>query len=124
MINNNNNNNNSEGKKYDGNKPMTGTVLRVFPQAMNAVGACIKFGTKKYPDPANWKKNSNALVRYNDSLVRHLTKFFAGKELDEETNLPHLAHVAWNALAILELYLMEHPDKSNEIMFPKEIRDN
>lgn len=124
MTNNNNNNNSSEGKKYDGNKPMTGTVLRVFPQAMNAVGACIKFGTKKYPDPNNWKKNSNALVRYNDSLIRHLTKFFAGKELDEETNLPHLAHVAWNALAILELYLMEHPDKSNEIMFPKEIRDN
>lgn len=119
-----NNNDSSEGKKYDGNKPMTGTVLRVFPQAMNAVGACIKFGTKKYPDPTNWKKNSNALVRYNDSLVRHLTKFFAGKELDEETNLPHLAHVAWNALAILELYLMEHPDKSNEIMFPMEIRDN
>lgn len=113
----------SEGKKYDGNKPMTGTVLRVFPQAMNAVGACIKFGTKKYPDPNNWKKNLNALVRYNDSLIRHLTKFFAGKELDEETNLPHLAHVAWNALAILELYLMERPNEANKIMFPEEIRD-
>lgn len=113
----------SEGKKYDSNKPMTGTVLRVFPQAMNAIGACIRFGTTKYPDPNNWKKNTNALVRYNDSLVRHLTKHFLGKELDEETGLLHLAHVAWNALAILELYLMEHPEEAYKIIFPKEIKE-
>lgn len=113
----------SEGKKYDSNKPMTGTVLRVFPQAMNAIGACIRFGTTKYPDPNNWKKNTNALVRYNDSLVRHLTKHFLGKELDEETGLPHLAHVAWNALAILELYLMEHPEEAYKIIFPKEVKE-
>lgn len=113
----------TEGKKYDGNKPMTGTVLRVFPFALNAIGACIKFGATKYPDPNNWKKNKNALVRYNDSLVRHLTKHFTGNEMDEETGLPHLAHVAWNALAILELYLMEHPNKANELMYPKEIRE-
>ncbi len=113
----------AEGKKYDGNKPMTGTVLRVFPLAMNAIGACIKFGTSKYPDPNNWKKNKNALVRYNDSLIRHLTKHFSGREADEETTLPHLAHVAWNALAILELYLMEHPEIVDKVMYPKEVRE-
>lgn len=115
--------NESEGKKYDGNKPMTGTILRVFPYALNAVGACIKFGATKYPDPNNWKKNKNALVRYNDSLIRHLTKHFTGNELDEETKLPHLAHVAWNALAILELYLIENPEKAKELMYPQEIRE-
>lgn len=112
----------SEGKKYDSNKPMVGTILRVFPQALTAVGMCIQFGTRKYPDPNNWKKNKDALIRYNDSLIRHLTKFFFGKEFDEETGLPHLAHVAWNALAILELYLMEHPEVNETLMFPKEIR--
>lgn len=113
----------TEGKKYDSNKPMVGTILRVFPYALTAIGMCIQFGTKKYPDPNNWKKNQNALVRYNDSLVRHLTKYFAGHPLDEETKLPHLAHVAWNALAILELYLMEHPTEASQIMFPIEKRD-
>ena len=36
---------------------------------------------------------------------------------DEETNLPHLAHMAWNALAILELYMQEHKDELDKDIF-------
>jgi hypothetical protein len=32
---------------------------------------------------------------------------------DEESCLPHAAHVAWNALARLELMLRESPNQSN-----------
>ena len=42
--------------------------------------------------------------------MRHYLKFNTGKKLDEETNLPHLAHLAWNVLAILELYLTQEGD--------------
>lgn len=97
-----------KGKKYDTGKPMVGTLCRVFPHALMAVGECIEFGTHKYPDPNNWKKVEGATTRYLDSLMRHLIKHYMGITKDEETNLPHLAHAAWNALAILELELMKN----------------
>lgn len=97
---------NGSGKKYDTGKPMVGTLARVFPHALMAIGECIEFGTHKYPDPNNWKKVDGAKTRYLDSLMRHLLKHYMGITKDEETGLPHLAHAAWNALAILELELM------------------
>lgn len=98
------------GKKYDGGKPMVGTLCRVFPHALLAVGQCIEFGTHKYPQPDNWKKVEGAYTRYQDSMMRHYLKYQTGEIMDSETQLPHLSHMAWNALAILELYLMNNPE--------------
>ena len=103
-----------KGKKYDNGKPMIGTLVRVFPLALEALGSVIEFGTHKYPQPDNWKKVEGAKYRYLDSLMRHMVKHYKGMELDEETNKPHLAHMAWNALAILELYLMEKNEKQQK----------
>lgn len=100
-----------KGKKYDSNKSMVGTLCRVFPRALLGIGQCIEFGTHKYPKPDNWKLVDGAFTRYQDSMMRHYLKFLAGQEKDGETNLLHLKHMAWNALAILELYLMEHDEK-------------
>lgn len=105
-----------KGLKFDGEKPMVGTLVNVFPMALMQIGACIKFGTTKYPDPNNWKKVEGAERRYQDALMRHLCKMNAGFEIDNETKLPHLTHVAWNALAILELYLMKHPDIMKDLL--------
>ncbi len=98
------------GKKYDGGKPMVGTLCRVFPRALLAVGQCIEFGTHKYPKPDNWKLVEEAFTRYQDSMMRHYLKHQAGEVMDSETKLPHLSHMAWNALAILELYLIDNPE--------------
>ena len=100
-----------KGKKYDNGKSMVGTLCRVFPRALLGIGQCIEFGTHKYPNPDNWKLVDGAFTRYQDSMMRHYLKFLAGKEKDSETNLLHLKHMAWNALAILELYLMEHNEE-------------
>lgn len=99
------------GKKYDTGKSMVGTLCRVFPMALLGVGACIEFGTHKYPDPSNWKKVENGFNRYQDSMMRHYLKFLTGQELDSETGLPHLFHLAWNVLAMVELYLTEHKNE-------------
>lgn len=107
---------NGKGKKYDGGKSMVGTMINVFPHALMAVGKCIEFGTHKYPNPNNWKMVEGADKRYQDSLMRHLIKHNAGQVLDEETNLLHLAHAAWNALAILELYIMNDTKLSEEYL--------
>lgn len=101
-----------KGKKYDNGKSMVGTLCRVFPRALLGVGQCIEFGTHKYPDPKNWVKVENAFNRYQDSMMRHYLKFLAGQEKDSETNLLHLKHMVWNALAVLELYLMENEDET------------
>lgn len=108
---------NQEGKKYDNGKPMAGTLTDVFSRALMAVGACIEFGTHKYPDPKNWQLVDNGIKRYRDAMVRHLLKYNAGIDKDEETKLPHLAHMAWNALAILELYMQEHKDELDKEIF-------
>lgn len=105
------------GKKYDNGKPMAGTLTDVFSRALMAVGACIEFGTHKYPDPKNWQLVDNGIKRYRDAMVRHLLKYNAGIEKDEETGLPHLAHMCWNALAILELYMQEHKDELDKEIF-------
>lgn len=101
-----------KGKKYDSGKPMVGTLCRVFPRALLGVGQCIRFGQTKYPNPDNWKLVDGAFTRYQDSMMRHYLKFLAGREKDSETNLLHLKHMVWNALAVLELYLMENEDET------------
>ena len=101
-----------KGKKYDNGKSMVGTLCRVFPRALLGVGQCIEFGTHKYPNPDNWKLVDGAFTRYQDSMMRHYLKFLAGQEKDSETNLLHLKHMVWNALAVLELYLMENEDET------------
>ena len=105
------------GKKYDSDKSMVGTLCRVFPRALLGIGRCIEFGTHKYPKPDNWKLVENAFTRYQDSLMRHYLKFLSGEIRDKETNILHLCHMAWNTLAILELYLMEHEEEFDKELF-------
>lgn len=103
------------GKKYDTGKSMVGTLSRVFSRALLGVGTCIEFGTRKYPKPDNWKLVEGAFERYQDSMMRHYLKFLSGEERDSETNILHLCHMTWNALAITELYLMNHPEYDKEL---------
>lgn len=95
-----------EGKKYDSGKSMIGTAIRIFAEALLGVGKCIEFGTHKYPDPSNWKHVGGGIDRYQDAMQRHLALYNSGQEFDEETGLPHLYHMCWNALAITEFYTM------------------
>lgn len=100
----------SDGVKYDTGKPLVGTLCRIFPNALLEVGKCIEFGTHKYPEVDNWQRVDDAFNRYQDAMIRHLLKHNIGKEFDEETGLLHLSHMAWNALAILELYTRSKED--------------
>ena len=96
-----------EGLKYDNGKPLVGDALQIFGKAIMAVGECVLEGQKKYPTIDNWKKVDNAQQRYTNALIRHLIKHLSGQEMDEDSGLKHIQHVAWNALAICQLYLEE-----------------
>lgn len=104
-----------KGKKYDGGKSMVGTAFQIFANSLLGIGMCIEFGTHKYPKSDNWKLVEDGINRYTNSLMRHLAKHFSGQERDPETGLPHLFHAGWNMLAIIEFYLMEHPEIVEEL---------
>ncbi|QHS09150.1 dATP/dGTP diphosphohydrolase domain-containing protein [Sinimarinibacterium sp. NLF-5-8] len=72
-----------------------------LPRAFLAVGQVATFGAQKYSD-GGWRTVPDGVRRYRDAAYRHLLKSRI-EECDEESGLPHLAHLAWNMLAVLEL---------------------
>lgn len=66
-----------------------------------------EYGAKKYARN-NWQKGMNWSVPLACAL-RHLAKFQAGEDLDEETGLPHIAHAMCN-LRMLTLYAKTFPE--------------
>ena len=54
---------------------------------------------------------------YKAALFRHLTAFEEGEIYDKESKLPHLAHMAWNAIALLHFSMKtekHHDNNSNQ----------
>ncbi len=93
------------GLKYDAGKPAVFQgLINYFPRALWAVAEVSTFGANKY-DWNNWLELDNAYSRYKDAQFRHALKQAMGENLDLESNLQHLAHEAWGALATLELAL-------------------
>ena len=72
------------------------------PYAMEQLAKIFTRGAEKYA-PNNWLKG----LPWMDvvaSLKRHLSKFEQGEDFDDESKLLHMAHVAWNALAVVSYY--------------------
>lgn len=90
------------GAKDDKGKPMAGVLLD-FSRALQTVVDVGTYGAKKYTRQG-WCVVPEGSQRYLDAMMRHLLAMDVDPDgLDKETGLPHLAHVAWNALAVLEL---------------------
>ena len=64
-------------------------------------------GARKYADH-NWRKGYEWSKSYA-ALQRHATQFWGGEDIDEETGSPHMAAVAFHALALL-VFMEEHPE--------------
>lgn len=97
---------NKAGVKYDEGKPRAGLVLGGFSKALMEVSKVGTFGAEKYTDNG-WVSVENGVERYTDAMLRHWLNEVSGEEVDEESGLHHAAHLAWNALARLELMLRE-----------------
>lgn len=98
-------NQHTPGAKLDADKPRVGLVLLGFPRALLAVSTVGTYGARKYTDNG-WKSVTNGLDRYTDAMLRHLLQEEI-EPYDNESELLHAAHVAWNALARLELLLLQ-----------------
>lgn len=89
------------GAKLDAGKTRPGLVFSDFSNALMAVAEVGTFGANKYSDHG-WQLVENGQTRYTDALYRHLMAHQSGELKDTESTFLHLAHAAWNALAILE----------------------
>lgn len=88
-------------KNDDGKIP-----LDLLPfDAVEAVGAVERFGAEKY-GRRNWESNGGmSYGRLIAAALRHIFAFSMGKDTDEESKLPHLAHAACNILFLLAYQL-------------------
>lgn len=97
------------GAKLDAGKLRPELVFSGFPTALALVTAVATFGARKYSDHG-WQQVPGGIRRYQDAHLRHLMAAHGGETHDPETGLPHYAHAAWNALAVLELMERERAD--------------
>jgi hypothetical protein len=72
------------------------------PYAIEELAKVFTEGAKKYEDN-NWLKGMS-WSSVTASLKRHLSEFEQGVDYDNETKLLHMAHVAWNAMALVSYY--------------------
>ena len=94
------------GAKLDTGKIRPSLIIEGMARAVWAVSEVATFGAAKYT-PDGWVLVPNGKERYADAGYRHTLKRAIGEPVDSESNLNHLAHEAWNALAKLDLYLRE-----------------
>ena len=94
------------GAKLDSGKVRLGLVLLAFGRSLEAVGQVGTYGANKYSD-LGWVEVPSGIARYTDALLRHLLAEGRGEVSDPQTELLHAAHVAWNALARLDLMLRQ-----------------
>lgn len=92
------------GAKLDAGKLRPSLVMGGFARALKEVTKIGTYGAVKYTDNG-WMEVPNGIERYDDAMLRHWMDEKCGVECDPDTNLLHAAHLAWNALARLDLMI-------------------
>jgi hypothetical protein len=100
-----------EGVKLNKNKPQISLLFKQFPKALEAIAKCSEYGHEKYKetdsDYLNFSRVEGGSNTYASAGLRH--RLEQGNDL--ESGLPHQYHIAWNALAELELWIKENYGK-------------
>lgn len=90
-----------QAQRHNQGKPKLSFVLDAG-NAIKGAADVLEFGAKKY-SRNNWKKGL-AMEAIIDSLLRHVEELLSGKRYDSESSLPHVDHIACNALFLADLY--------------------
>jgi hypothetical protein len=101
---------NQENKADNGKHDPT-LLMHDLGKALKAVTAVLNYGAEKY-EPRGWKTVEPR--RYQSALLRHYNDHYVTGELtDNESGLLHLAHLATNALFLLQMHI-ENAEKSSK----------
>lgn len=96
-------------KKFDTGKEDLGLIP---VESLNLIANVLEFGAQKY-GRNNWRMHDvPEFSRLYASILRHLTSWNEGEDLDKESTLPHLAH-ATTQLMFLIYHSIHSPTKDN-----------
>lgn len=96
-----------QGTKFDNGKPQ----IDLIPyEAIEEIAKVLTFGCEKYGE-ANWA-NGIEMRRLISATYRHLGKFNAGQDMDDESQTLHLANAAANLCFAIWMY-KNRPDLDN-----------
>ena len=73
----------------------------ISPVVLWLLGKVLQFGARKYA-AHNWVKGLS-WEETADSFQRHYLRWMMGEEMDEESQLPHLAHMMCNVMFLLHM---------------------
>jgi Domain of unknown function (DUF5664) len=90
----------NQDAKQDNNKP---PMELLSPIAMEATARVLGFGARKY-SANGWRKVDLHWTRILAAILRHTFAILRGEDLDPESGLPHIDHVATEAMFLQELY--------------------
>jgi hypothetical protein len=100
-----------KGQKNNKGKPQLSLLFKQFPNALKAIALCSEYGHEEYKeydqDYKNYQRVEGGSKNYADAGLRHRIE-----EGNDESGLPHSYPVAWNALAELELKILEENEKT------------
>lgn len=89
----------SQTAKRDAGKLRLTLVPR---QIIRAIAAVRQYGNGKYGDSENWRRVE--VQRYRDAAFRHFLAYLDNpKGVDEESEYPHLWHLACNIAFLCEM---------------------
>lgn len=83
--------------KYDQGKSRYDLIP---PEGLQALADVLTMGAEKYTD-RGWEAGTLTFGRVFAAMMRHSWAWFRGEDVDKESNLPHMAHVAWGAFVLI-----------------------
>jgi len=98
---------NNSGVKFDQEKPKMSLVPNL---ALEEVAKVMTYGAKKYAS-YNWMSGFD-WTRLSDAAMRHINAFNAGKDIDPESGLSHLAHAACCVMMLFDTTKL-YPERDN-----------
>lgn len=110
------------GLRFNAGKP---PFHLIDPYFLEDLARVLDFGRQKYAED-NWRKGLS-VNECLSSLQRHVMAIQKGEDFDEETGLPHSAHIACNA-QFLHFMLDQRPDMDDrwyvkQVLTPQEEAD-
>ena len=98
--------------KHDNGK----VKLDLLPvDALEEIAKCLEHGANEY-GTRSWE--SDGKVKFNrmySAILRHLFDWWQGKDIDDDSKMSHLAHVATNALILLSYSIRNEKSLDNRI---------
>ncbi len=95
--------------RYNTGKSPLSMVLEAR-HALEGMAGVLEFGAKKY-NRGNWHKGLPH-ADICDSLLRHISAYLSGEDIDPESGRPHVDHIFCNAMFLAEGY-RTHPELDN-----------